>query len=580
MSVSTTSSGVSLSGLASGIDWQSIVTQLVAAERAPETQLRTQQTTILQKNSAYQAIGAQLTSLNNAATTLSDPNFFTSRTATSTATSVATAAAAEGTALGNYTFNISQLATSAVQQGTTAAGKALSATNDVSNVVLGTAGFANPVTAGTFTVNGKTITIATTDTLQSVFNQINSATGGAVTGSYDSTSDSISLTSASPIVLGSATDTSNFLQSAKLYNNGTNTVTSTSALGGVNLTGAMSNSNLSTTISDGGSGAGAFQINGVTINFNASSDSINDVLTRINNSSAGVTATYDPINNRFALTNRSTGDVGISLNDVTGNFLAATGLSGGTLQRGKNLQYSINNGGTITNQSNTITASSSGITGLTVTALNTGSTLVSIGADTTKISQAISTFVSSYNAAQNFIHSQTASTTDSTGKVTAGLLTGDLDAGNIESQLRSLTSGASLSGSSTIQNLSNIGISSNGQDNTITISDATALSNALANNLDAVKQLFTDSTNGIAAQVKNYIGSLTGDNGTITTKEADFNNQSKDIDKTIATMELKINDDQARLTQEFVNMETAQANSKSQQTYLTQYFSSSSSSSG
>ncbi|MFO1511611.1 MAG: hypothetical protein U1F83_01645 [Verrucomicrobiota bacterium] len=70
------------------------------------------------------------------------------------------------------------------------------------------------------TVNGKQITINASDTLQTVFNNIQAATGGNVTGSYDSATDSITLSSASPIVVGSATDTSNFLQVARLNNNG------------------------------------------------------------------------------------------------------------------------------------------------------------------------------------------------------------------------------------------------------------------------------------------------------------------------------------------------------------------------
>ena len=81
-------------------------------------------------------------------------------------------------------------------------------------------GFATPVTAGTFTVNGAQITIAGTDTLQSVLNKITTATSGAVTASYDASTDEITLASSSPVVLGSATDTSNFLQAAQLYNNG------------------------------------------------------------------------------------------------------------------------------------------------------------------------------------------------------------------------------------------------------------------------------------------------------------------------------------------------------------------------
>ncbi len=213
-------------------------------------------------------------------------------------------------------------------------------------------------------------------------------------------------------------------------------MTSTSALGGVNLTGSLSSANLATPISDGGSGNGAFTINGVTINFNASTDSITDILARINNSAAGVTATYDSVNNRFVLTDKTTGDVGISLQDVTGNFLAASGLSAGTLQRGNNLLYTINNGGTLTSQSNLITSSSSGLTGLSVTALGVGSTTVSVGTDINKISTAITNFVNDYNAVQNYISSQTANSTDASGNFQAGLLTGDMDVEDLASKLR------------------------------------------------------------------------------------------------------------------------------------------------
>ena len=146
-------------------------------------------------------------------------------------------------------------------QGSTVAVNPLSSTSDVSSVVLANAGFANPVTAGTFTVNGQAITITTGETLQSVFTAINTATGNAVTATYNPTSDTtapdtITLSSSSPIVLGSATDTSNFLQVAQLYNNGTGTITSAAALGAVNLNGDLSSANLAIPITNGLDGNG------------------------------------------------------------------------------------------------------------------------------------------------------------------------------------------------------------------------------------------------------------------------------------------------------------------------------------
>jgi flagellar hook-associated protein 2 len=570
--MSSSNTSLALSGLASGFDWQSLVSQLIQVERTPETRLRTQQTTYQQKNSAYTSIGTQMTALGTSLQTLQDATLFNSRNTTLSDSTVATATAADSAALGSYTFNITQMATSAVQQGALDGGKPLSASNNVAGVVLGNAGLASAISAGNFTVNGKSITIATTDTLQSVFDQINTVTGGTVTGSYDSTTDTISLNSGSPIVLGSATDTSNFLQATKLYNNGSGIITSTSALGAIKMTGDVGSANFNTAVTDGGAGAGAFMINGVTINFNSSADSVSDILNRISDSAAGVTASYDSINDRFLLTNKTTGDMGISLQDVTGNFLAATGLSSGTLQRGANLQYNINGGGTLTSLSNTITQDSSGLTGLSVTALKLGTTTVGVGSDTTKIKAAITDFVTKYNAVQKFIDSQTTSTTDSSGKVTASILTGDLDASDMETKLRRMATNTPPGQTGAVLSLDSLGIVSNGTDNTLSLTDTTKLDNALAGNLSAVKSLFTDATNGVAVNMNTYVTGLTGDNGIITTKETDLTKASSDIDTNIAAMERKILDDQDRMTSEFVAMETAQAQINQQKDYLTSAF--------
>jgi flagellar hook-associated protein 2 len=577
-STSSTSSSSSnnallqLSGLASGIDWQSLVTQLVAVERSPETQMQAQQATFNSQKSAYQTIGTDLTKLGTDLTNLTAANFFNSRNASVSDNTVASATAATGTALGTYTFNITQMATNAAIQGSAITVNPLSTTDNVDGVVVGTAPFANPVTAGNFTVNGQSITIAATDTLQSVLTQISTATNGAVTAGYDSTTDEITLSSSNPIVLGSATDTSNFLQSAQLYNNGGGTITSMGALGAVNLNGDVSNANLTTAITDGGSGAGQFLINGVAINFNASTDSISNILARINSSAAGVTATYDTASNRFLLTDKTGGDMGISTQDVTGNFLAATGLSSGTLQRGNNLQYNINGGGTLISQSNTITSASSGITGLSVTALTTGSVAVTVGSDTSSIGTAITTFVNDYNAVQNFISAQVITSTDSSGNVTPGPLTGNMDVEDIATQLRQLVNAAPGGLAGAVQSLGDLGFVSNGNDNTLTTSDTTTLNAALAGNLSAIQSLFTDSTNGLAATLGKYVTNTTGTTGILATTETDLTNESDDITKNIAALETKISADQTRMTAEFVAMETTINSINSQKQYLNDYF--------
>ena len=576
---STTSSAgnssLAISGLASGFDWQSVVTQLANAERAAETPWQTQQSAINAQIASYTTINDALTALQTDVNVLKDPAFYTSALAQSSDATIASGTAAPGATVGSYLFNITQMATSARINGASSMGNIL-APNGAANVTMGSAAFGTPVTAGTFTINGAQINVASTDTLQDVFDHIAAATGGAVTASYDSSTDKISLSSTSDIVLGSATDTSNFLQAAQLYGNNetgttTRTITSSLALGHIQATNGMATSNLLTPVQDDGTGNGALLVNGVTINYDASKDSIQNVLDRITNSTAGVSASYDSLNNRFVLTNKATGDIGISIQDVAGkgNFAAATGLSTGALQRGQNLLYTVNNGPQLVSQTNSIGAVSSGVTGLTVNAVKAGSVSVTVASDTTKISNAIQQFVTDYNKVQTSIGAQQIVTTDSTGKTTPGTLTGDVTASNIGSQLRSSVFSAISGLSGTISMLSNLGIQTNGQDNTLKVTDTTALTNALTNNLSGVKSFFSDPTNGWVTKVNNFINNTIGDNGTIPNHQASLQTQTNNLTTQIANLEKKIASDSAHWSSEFQAMESAESKINQQMQYLT-----------
>ncbi|HVV73410.1 MAG TPA: flagellar filament capping protein FliD, partial [Verrucomicrobiae bacterium] len=313
-------------------------------------------------------------------------------------------------------------------------------------------------------------------------------------------------------------------------------------------------------------------INNVSITYDATKDSIQNVLDRINNSAAGVTASFDSQNNRFVLTNKTTGDIGIGMADVTGNFLAATGLAGGTLARGQNLLYTVNGGAQLVSQSNTITSASSGITGLNVTALQLGSASITVGSDTNKINTAIQTFISSYNTVQSYISSQMNVTTASDGTVSAGILTGDSEANGIASSLRSLAfSFASSSGSpNSISSLADLGIQTNGQNNTLALSNSTALNSALANNLNAIQSFFADSTNGWVNPFTKYLTNTIGDDGSLTSHQASLTKQSSAIDTQIANLEKTITAESNRWTAEFQQMEQVQASINQQLQYLTQ----------
>lgn len=560
-----------LSGLASNLDWRSLIDQLSNAERVPQTRLRNDQSTLAKQNTAYAAIQTALESLRTRITTLNSTALFDTRGASTSDATRATATAAAGTTIGSYSFNVTQLASAAKIVGTAGVGAGISDTDDVNAVTVANAPLATPLSAGVFTVNGHQVTIASTDSLQTVFDNINTATGGAVTATYDPTQDRINLNSTGEIVLGSATDTSNFLQATRLTNNGTGSISSASQLGVVKLTGPLSAANFATPISDGGAGAGEFRINGVSITFTAS-DTATSVLKRINDSNAGVTASYDTVNDRFVLANKVTGDIGVAMEDVTGNFLAATGLTGGALARGQNLLYTVDGGGQLSSQTNTITETSSGITGLSVTALTTGASTVSVSSDTTAIKTAINDFITDYNKVQSIIDTQTASSTDAKGKVTAGLLANEGDADELATKLRRLATGQVAGLAAVLNQLEDFGIVSNGTDNSIKLDDETKFDKALSENLNTVKSVFTDSANGLSKKLDDYLETVIGDNGSLVTRQSNNTKQSAAIDVQIADLERIVQSNRDRMIQSFVAMETAQSTANQQLNFLKQRF--------
>lgn len=554
-----------ISGLASGFDWKTFVDQMVDIQRAPQKRLLQEQNAIQQRNNALSSIKTQVSVLSSRVDALKSSSLFDTRSTTVANEDMASVTSSGGAPLGSFTLSVTQMATAAKQRGAANVGSALSATPDVTGLILSDAGFATDVKAGTFSVNGKAITIATSDSLQEVFNKISDATNGDVTGSYDATNDKIVLTGSSEIILGSGTDTSNFLQVAKLTNNGTADVESGGSLGGIRKAKTLAAANFGTPIDDGG--AGEFKINGVSISFSTTADSVQNVLDRINASGAGVNASYDSVNDRFVLTSKTTGDQGISLEDVTGNFLEASGISTGTLERGKNLLYEIDGGGQLSSTSNTITEDSSGMTGLSISVLDEGTTQITISSDSTGIRKAITDFVDEYNNLQKLIDKNTASSTDASGKVTAGLLAQDSDAVEMARALREIVV-SSLTTSLGIKNLDEIGIKTNGNDDTLAIDDESKLDTALGDKLTAVSSLFTNATDGLATKLAAYIEKTTGDEGTFVDHQNNLTEDMADIDKQIAEMERIVQAQKEALTASFVGMETAQAKINQQLAYL------------
>ena len=153
---------VTLSGLSSGIDTQSIVNQLISADSGQLNQLQKKSSQTADANTTVSAVGTSLATLATAAQALADATANGSFTATSSSTNVGvttTSAAQPGT----YSVKVNAIA---------AAQRTYSASFSSDTAALGQAG---SFTIAVGTGAAKTINVSATDSLQTLVSRINDA---------------------------------------------------------------------------------------------------------------------------------------------------------------------------------------------------------------------------------------------------------------------------------------------------------------------------------------------------------------------------------------------------------------------
>ena len=583
---------LSVSGLASGFDWKSMVDQLTAVERQPQATIRTEQSNLAKRRDALGQISTKLSDLKAKSDALQNSALYKARTASSSDTSTLSITADSDSVTGSYSVSIQTLATSAVWKAANSG--VVSPIYSVSNLTEVSAGLGPTLesakwgatfTEGTFTIAtkdnasgaivSKSITASKTDTLGDLLKKICDATSAStppgVTGIYDTTADKVTLTPPAgySLVLGSANDTSNILSCLKLFSPTVNSsaATSSSTLGSLKLLSAIADQPTNTAVSPS---TGSFTINGTSISY-STSNSLASILSSINDSAAGVQATYDANENRIVLRNKEPGNRAISVSDTSGNFLQAMGVLGGTLTSGSDLEYSINGGSPLMARSNTITAADSGLTGLTLTAMKTGTVSVTAAVDTASIQTAINSFVTSATNVQSLISSLTVSNRDAAGKITAGVLAYDQTVFQIGSSLRSLLMPQTNGPSNKIKSLEDLGFKTTGYSNDITVDNPSKLTAALNSNLSEVKAFFATTSTGMASKVTSFITPMVDEiTGTLPTRQKNLTEQSAKLDDQIATMERRVLSNRDRMLANFRAMEAAQAKSNQQLQYLNQ----------
>ena len=298
-------------------------------------------------------------------------------------------------------------------------------------------------------------------TLNEVIADINGA-GVGLTASVQNDGNGrpnlLQLTAASDVTIGNATDSSNFLSATNLLASpGTTTRSSTLGIARLNPSENMADASFF-----GGapaSGSHHFTINGVQIDYDVATDSLNDVISRINGSSAGVTALYNSADDRLEFAQTATGSLEITVSDdgAGGDFLSKMGLLTASQTLGESAEYSVNGGATQYSASNTV----SPLPGSTMTLLETtevGSPeTVTITQDTESVTNAIRNFVDAYNAAITTIDGATNIDLDNANN--SGELSGDSTIRQLKSTMRNLVTGQGLNVSGAYGSLTQIGIS-------------------------------------------------------------------------------------------------------------------------
>lgn len=157
----TTSSGagapISFSGIASGLDTSSIISALMAAERAPVTRLSDQQTRTQAQQQELQTLQTSLQQLSLAVSEFSLPSLFASnQSVTSSEPQLISAAAGAGAGIGGYEVEVSRLASSGQRTFT----------------------FTAPSSEQTLTVAGRSYTLKAGETAKELAATINSDQSG------------------------------------------------------------------------------------------------------------------------------------------------------------------------------------------------------------------------------------------------------------------------------------------------------------------------------------------------------------------------------------------------------------------
>ncbi len=562
-----------IGGLVSGLDTETIISQLIQIESQPITRLQNRITRLQNQRTAIQNVRNALSTLRNRLQDFNLNNVFTAFKSTSSDTSVVQAqVSGSNPVLGAYQVEVMQLASATTANSSGRIGSAIDP-----NATLENSGITTTVQSGTFTINGIEFNVdPTTQSLNDITNMINSSAAG-VTATYNASEDRIYLQNTDPgdtsrITLGSSNDSSNLISAlgwtnAVQYTNGSGSteLKSTQPLGAVRTDVKLQDLNLQ----GGAITGGSFSINGFSINIDPTSDTIADILSRINASEAGVIASYDATTDTLHFVSEASGSrlirFGNSLD--TSNFLSVMNLDSATQTAGSDAVFKVNGGAEQTRNSNTITDV---ISGTTLTLLKTGTSTITTGTDEDKVVENMQSFLTAFNDAIRQIRQSTAQ---------GAALYGESSIREIASYLQQNFFNTVSGITGTYKSLADIGFSTGSAFDSKAIPsitlDADKFKEALRNDKTNVVELFKNSSStGLVDTLFPYLDEISGysgflnerikTNGSIDTQITSINNQ-------ISRIEYRVSQKEARLRRQFTLMEQMMQSLQGQNTSLTQF---------
>lgn len=484
----------SISGIISGLDIDSILTQMAQARSGPITNLQAQKAEEQLLLAQYQSLTGALVILGSYAEGLTNADTFAARSLSNSDSSAVAAFVSDGAALGTYELVITQLA---------AAHKIASDTVADAEAQMSL--------SGDILVNGEAVEIASADSLTDIRDAINVA-GAGVTASIVTISETdhrLTITSNTTgadnaIDLVDA-NSSDLLESLGLVGSATTIKTAiTDGAAGDYITDKVTE--VGEVLELGTSPSGTVQINGTGVAINLADDNLEAIADRITSTVANVTATVESeeINGETYYRLEIVGSGGTPTftddNNVLGTLGVLAKAPANVLDQAQDAQFSID-GYSMTRATNSVDDAIEGLA-LELLAEDSQSTIVlRVTADPAATVASVNNFISQYNSVVDVINAAQSYDSDND---TGGIFLGEMSVVLFEDGLRSAATSPVQTLGLDLQLLSQVGITTDADGHLVL--DSTTFQEALEADPEGVKRLFglyTDTT----SQYVEYISS-------------------------------------------------------------------------